>query len=124
MKRKYFKKMAAAIVACVMVFSTNIVAFAAYKEAGGYAGSTWIEAEVGFSGKNAYAKVTAMDYVDADMQGTVLFHSGKGSIQKSFSQKTYDEFSASYSGNVYFVDCEFDIVSNDGGKWSDVIWCE
>ncbi len=120
MKRKHFKKITAAVVACVMVLSMNLVAFAKsyYAEGVGNAGSTRVKAEVGFSSKSAYAKVTASDYVDGSMKGMVICASNIGTIQKTFDQKVYDEFSASYSSDVEMVYCNFNVVSNDGGTWS------
>ncbi len=123
MNRKFFRKIAVAVVACVMVLSVNLVAFAAtcYDDSVGYAGATRVKVEVGFSGKSAYAKVTASDYVDGSMEGTVYCKSDKGIIQKSFSQRTYDEFSASYSSDVEVISCDFNIVGNDGGTWNQYL---
>lgn len=113
------KRTVAAFVACGVLLATNIVAFAGsgYEQSSGSAGSTRVTAEVGFNGTNAYAKVTATDYVDARMNGTVTWYGASGPISGGFDQRTYGEVSRNCPTDVIGVNCQFDVSSNDG-SWS------
>lgn len=121
MKGKRIKKMAALMAACGMLFATNLVAFAgsAWDQGSGNAGSTGVKAEVGFNGQTAYAKVTATDYVDAKMNGTVYYYGAAGPVVLSgaFTQGTYGEAWQACAGDVYLATCSFYVLSADG-EWS------
>lgn len=115
---KCMRKVMAVLVVSGMLYATNIVAFAgsAYDQGMGYAGTTKVVAEVGYSGTHAYARVSALAYVDATMDGTVEVCYGveRVTIHGAFNQSTYGEATRNCSGEITMATCDFKVYSDDG----------
>lgn len=118
MNGKRMKRTAAVLTACGVLVATNIVAFAGsdWNRASGGVGTTSATAEVGYNGFNAYASVTASDYVDVSFEGVIRYQGGLGTADLSggFDQRTYGEISRNCPGEVMGVECSFSIGSDDG----------
>lgn len=82
-----------------------------------HVGSTLVDLEVGYNnGKDAYAIVSADDYVDATMKLVVYYNNKQEqvTIRGGFDQRTYGDIGYHCSGSISMVECYFTISSIDG----------
>lgn len=113
--KKIFRFISTGILSITILFGTTLSAFAAYDGASGSAGSTPVYCEVGFNGGNAYAYVSANDYVDAVMDGEAYYYDGvTKALTGSFSQRMYGDVSVNRNESyVGVASCYFSVYGYD-----------
>lgn len=98
--------------------NATVLAGNAYKQESGSAGSVSVIVEAGFNGKTAYSYVSASDYVNANMSGTIRYTNSNGGanslFQGGFEEQMYGRLERTCEGNVIQILCTFLVASADG----------
>ncbi len=122
MSKVFYIKISMAVVLCMLLVKHNLIVNAKvqpWNEETYTVGGTTVTVEVGYVNDYGYVTITATDFIDVDLTGSITYTDASGQeVDKYFSYRkdetSYCQTVCYGDGPVKFTECDIEITSVDG----------